>query len=159
MKEYHLRDNEKGIEDPKILNEIILGQKYLTMAMCSGSEPYLATVNYYYDKEEKFFYFHCSPVGKKIDILRSNPVIWGQVVCDLGYVQGKCAHRYRTVQFKGRVEFLSNNDEKLFALEYMMDQLEDSITKERKDRLRERDLNKVAIGKITIDWMGGKQGQ
>jgi nitroimidazol reductase NimA-like FMN-containing flavoprotein (pyridoxamine 5'-phosphate oxidase superfamily) len=159
MKNYHLRDCDKGIEDPGILDAIILGQKYLTMAMCIDSEPYLATVNYYYDKEQRFFYFHCSLVGKKIDFLNSNPVVWGQVICDLGYVQGECAHRYRTVQFKGRVEFLSNNDEKLFALECMMDQLEDSVTKERKEKLRERDLDKVAIGKITIDWIGGKQGQ
>lgn len=127
------------------------------MAMSKNGEPYLSTVNYYYDKPGNFFYFHCSPAGKKTQFLKSNPNVWGQIMEDLGYIQDECDHAYRTVHFKGKVEFLEQRDDKINALVLMMEQLEIKASEERKNRIAKRDLYKVAIGKIIIEGMTGKK--
>ncbi len=47
-------------------------------------DKYLASVSYGFDAAEDCFYFHCAPEGKKIDFLRANPLVWGQVLADDG---------------------------------------------------------------------------
>jgi len=157
LDEYHIRHPHKSIEDEEELDSLILGQKYMTLAMCKDGEPYLATVNYGYDANGKCFYFHCSPVGKKSDFLKANPVVWGQVLDDRGYIQGECDHAFRTVQFKGSVEFLSSIEEKKKALTLMMEQLEDEPDEVKKRLLETSKLEKVAIGKVTVGYMSGKE--
>ena len=156
MEGYHPRQSNKEIMSDIELSELILGQKHLTMALCKDNIPYISTVNYYYDPGGGYFYFHCSPEGKKIDILKENPVVWCQIMEDRGYIHGECDHAYRTVQFKGRVEIVDSKEEKISALTLMMDQLEDGPTDERKEGIRRRDLTKVAIGKIIVEGMSGK---
>ena len=156
MDGYHPRQSRKEITWEDEMTELILGQKHLTMALCKDNMPYISTVNYYYDPAGRFFYFHCSPEGKKIDILKVNPVVWGQVMEDLGYIQGECDHAYRTVQFKGRVEIVGSKKEKISALTLMMDRLENDPADDRKRGIKNRDLAKVAIGKIHIEGMSGK---
>lgn len=157
MVEYHLRQSKKEILDESELTEIILGQKTLTMALCKNNEPYISTVNYYYNPEEKYFYFHCSPRGKKIDYIKSNPLVWGQILEDLGFIEGECDHAYRSVQFKGIVELIEDRKAKIKALTSMKEQIEGVATDEWKDRLNKRDLDEVAIGKIIIQGMSGKK--
>jgi nitroimidazol reductase NimA-like FMN-containing flavoprotein (pyridoxamine 5'-phosphate oxidase superfamily) len=159
MQEYHLRRPEKAIENEDELIEVILGQKHTTIAMCRDNKPYLATVNYYFDSDEKFFYFHCSNKGKKIDYLKANPIVWGQILEDNGYIQNECDHAYRTVQFKGVAEFLKDDEEIINALTKMMEQLEDNPTEERIANIKNRDLTKVAICKIKIEGMSGKKNE
>jgi nitroimidazol reductase NimA-like FMN-containing flavoprotein (pyridoxamine 5'-phosphate oxidase superfamily) len=157
--EYHLRQAHKSIDNQKELDEIILGQKYLTFAMSLDGEPYISTVNYYYDTDNRFFYFHCSPEGKKLKILRESPIIWGQIMEDRGYINGECDHAYTTVQFKGKVVFLTEAADKIEALTKMMEQLEDAPTKERLEGIKNRDMEKVAIGKIIVLGMSGKKNE
>ena len=51
--------------------------------------------------------------GKKLEYMRANPNVWGQVVENRwGYVTGKCDHAYRSVHFAGQVDFLQDEEEK-----------------------------------------------
>ncbi len=103
MDRYHQRRPEQTIEDWAKQLDIIQNGTHLTMAMAVGDEPYLATVNYGFDADANTFYFHCNPKGKKVDFLRQNPVVWGQILDDRGYVDGRCLHGFRTVQFRGTI--------------------------------------------------------
>jgi nitroimidazol reductase NimA-like FMN-containing flavoprotein (pyridoxamine 5'-phosphate oxidase superfamily) len=156
MTSYHLRRSEKAIETDKEMVEVILGQKYMTLAMSKENQPYLVTVNYYFDKESNSVYFHCAKEGKKFDYLNSNPVVWGQVLEDNGYIQGKCDHAYRTVQFRGRAEFIEYIDEKIEILTKMMEQLEDEVTEDRKNNIKNKNIKDTGICKISIEGMSGK---
>ena len=82
MKKYHMRNKDKEISDRDEMIEVIQSQKIVTIALSKDNEPYLVTVNYAYDKGEECFYFHCGYEGKKIDFIKSNPTIWGQVLDD-----------------------------------------------------------------------------
>ncbi|MFB3891181.1 MAG: pyridoxamine 5'-phosphate oxidase family protein [Phycisphaerae bacterium] len=121
---YHPRRMEKEITDLATMLAIIRGQKILTLAMCLDGRPYLVTMDYGFSEAEDCFYFHCALEGKKIDILRANPNVWGQVLEDRGYLVGKCSHAYRTVMFEGVAEMVEDADTKKQALELMIQQLE-----------------------------------
>jgi nitroimidazol reductase NimA-like FMN-containing flavoprotein (pyridoxamine 5'-phosphate oxidase superfamily) len=137
--------------------EVIRRQKFLTLAMASGNDPYLATMNYAYDEHENCFYSHCAPKGKKADYLKANPNVWGQVIEDRGYLQGECDHAYRTVQFKGLAEFLSSEESKRSALEKLIE-AQEKDPEPRKARLaRDRDLGGVGVVKIQVIEMSGKR--
>lgn len=155
---YHLRRAEKAITDPEELLAVIRGQKFLTLALCQDHEPYLVTMNYAYDQEQRCFYFHCARRGKKVDYLRANPTVWGQVLEDRGYLPGQCDHAYRTVQFRGQAEWIENLEEKRHALMLMIDQLEPDPEPVKRAELTQRKLEGVGILKVRVETMSGKQG-
>jgi len=158
MKRYHLRRDDMVMGENEMM-EVIEQQSYLMLALCRDGEPYLATVNYAYDAEHRCFYFHCAAEGKKVDFMKANPVVLGQILDDRGYLSEECDYAYRTVQFRGRVTFLSSREEKMSALLMMLSQLEKHPDEVREKVLTESKLETVAVGKIRIEEMSGKKNE
>lgn len=159
MGTYHLRRSEKQIRSHAELLEIIRGHRFVTLAMCKDNEPYLVTVNYGFDEAEDCFYFHCAAQGKKIDYLRANPIVWGQVLEDRGYLAGECDHAFRTVQFRGRAEFVADPQERLRALRLLVDQLEpDPEAVWRRMQQHTAGFQGVCVVRVRVLEMTGKQG-
>ncbi len=156
MHTYHLRRSEKAITAPTEMWAIIAGQKYVTLALCKDNVPYLATVNYSYDQAAGCLYFHCAGEGKKMDYLQANPVVWGQIVEDSGYLDGKCDHAFRTVQFEGRVTFVEDVEEKRRVLSLMIDRLESDPEAVKARLVTAKAVERVMIGKVHIETMTGK---
>lgn len=127
--------------------------------MSVNDEPYLATLSHGFDEENYCIYFHCAQEGKKIDILKKNNIVWGQALDDEGYVEGACDHLYATAEFRGRVIFLKEKEEKRHALEVMIHALEPNPTKVIKEQITESSLKRVNIGKIEIEYMSGKKAK
>jgi len=157
MPEYHMRRADKAMKGEAEMLELVRSQRLLTLAMCADGEPYLVTVDYGFDEGARTFYFHCAREGKKLDILRANPVVWGQVVEDLGYVDGECEHAYRSVHFRGRAEVLADEGAKRDALRLMMRQLESDVSEERWAEFEGKALDKVAVVAIRVETMTGKR--
>jgi len=158
METYHLRRKEKGMSSQAEMDETLASQKFMTIAMCRDGEPYLVSLNYSYEPAGRIFHFHCAAVGKKVDFLRANPRVWGQVVDDQGYINGECDHAYRSVMFSGRVEFVENIEEKRKALYEMVRHAEGAIDEQRMAFVEENRLAKVAVGRIAVVEMTGKKG-
>jgi len=157
MSEYHLRRADLAIQEREELMQILRNGAHMTLALSKDDEPYLVTVNYSLDEARNFVYFHCASQGKKVEMLRSNPRVWGQVLEDHGYVQGECNHSYATVQFSGKAEFVSDLGEKRRALELMIDRLEKASAESvKKDSLTKDKLENVLICRIRIEGMSGK---
>ncbi len=159
MSSYHLRRAEKAITDEAELFAIIRGQQYVTLALCRENEPYLVTLNYGFDAEARCLYFHCATEGKKMDFLRANPVVWGQILEDNGYLPGQCTHAFRCVEFRGSVAFLETNTEKRLALTVMIEQLEPDPEPVKARTLTEQRVAGVTIGRIQIETLTGKQNE
>jgi nitroimidazol reductase NimA-like FMN-containing flavoprotein (pyridoxamine 5'-phosphate oxidase superfamily) len=156
-----IRRKEKAITDKAEIKYILTSVKYVTLAITNGTDPYLVTISHGYDCVKNVIFFHCASQGKKIDYLKINNKVWGQALVDHGYTNGECNHHYSTVQFSGKVEFLSDFEEKKQALNLMVDQLEDQETLRdsvKKDQLKNTAIQKVNIGKITITGLSGKRG-
>lgn len=158
MKTWHTRHPDKAITDPAEIARIVAGQKFLTLALCAENRPYLVTLSHAYDAERKCFYFHCSPTGRKLDLVRANPQVYGQVLEDGGYVAGECEHRYRTAQFEGRAEVVVDPDEKLHALRLLIERLEPAPEPVKARSLKPERLNGVAVLRVTVTGWSGKKG-
>ena len=154
---YHLRRQDKALENEAAIDEILLTQRFVTVAMCSGGEPYLVTLTHGYDPAQSCIFFHCAGEGKKIDILKTNPKVWGVAVEDLGYLDGKCDHAYRSVMFSGRVTFLKTGDDKRKALEVMIRRQESDPESVLERLISPGRLDEVCIGRIDIEQVCGKQ--
>lgn len=153
----HLRRKEKAITDPNEMISILKEAEYVTIAMCSGDEPYLVTLSHAYDESQGCIYFHCAKEGRKIEILRSNSQIWGQALIDGGYMQGSCDHLFKTTQFSGKVTFIKDPKEKEQALRLMTHKLDKNPEKVIAKLMTAKSLASVMIGRIDISFMTGKK--
>ncbi len=154
---FHPRRSDREIKNAEEMDAIIRSQKFMTIAMCSGNEPYLVTLSFGYDKEHNCLYFHCATDGKKLAILKKNPAVWGQIVQDRGYLEGECSHAYSSVEFRGVVTILDDIDEKRRALLLMIDQLDTDPAPVRERLVIGKDLGKVVVGRIDIKAISGKK--
>lgn len=154
-----IRRKEKEIQSREEMIAIIESAKYVTVAMSINDEPYLATLSHGFDRGKNCIYFHCAQEGRKIDILKMNNVVWGQALEDHGYADGSCDHLYATTQFKGRVVFITDSEEKMHALSVMIHQLESDPQKVTDEQITEKSVERVNIGRIDIEYMSGKKAK
>jgi len=151
-----IRRKEKTITNQDEIKEILLNKKYVTLALAKDNIPYIVTLSNGYDMIKNCIYFHCAKEGKKIDYLNSNNIVWGEAIQDLGYQEGECNHHFKTAQFKGKVSFVTDLNEKKQALTLMINQLENSPKVVIEKQLKESAIKKVTIGRIDIDFLSGK---
>ncbi|MCJ7724132.1 MAG: hypothetical protein MUP03_08365, partial [Anaerolineales bacterium] len=88
-----------------------------------------------------------------------NPEVWGQIIEDAGYQDGKCDHAFRTVQFHGAVTFLEDGEEKERALRMMIEQLEPDPAVVIRQQINPKAIQRVSIGKVTVEGMSGKSNK
>ncbi|UJG41386.1 MAG: pyridoxamine 5'-phosphate oxidase family protein [Candidatus Heimdallarchaeum aukensis] len=153
-----IRRKEKAIDEEeqlRILNRAL----YVTIAMCNNNIPYLVTLNFVLDNDQKCIYFHCAKKGKKIEILEKNNLIWGEAMLDFGYLEGECDHNYASVHFQSNVTFIEEFEEKKKALELLIEKFEKEPEKKNKEYLTEKSIINVKIGKINISYMSGKKNK
>lgn len=154
-----IRRKEKAIESKEEMIAILENSKYITIAMCHDNVPYLVTLSHGFDKEKNCIYFHCAREGKKVDILASNNVVWGQAIEDHGYAKGSCDHLFATTQFKGQVSFIEDVNEKEHALRIMINSLEPNPQAVINEQITEKSVQRVHIGRIDIEYMSGKKAK
>ncbi len=154
-----IRRKEKAITDINLMKKILQISEHVTIAMCKENEPYLVTLSHGYDSEQHCLYFHCAKEGKKIEFLEENNIVWGQALIDKGYIQGSCDHLYATVQFRGKVVFLTDFEEKKQALVNMIKKLDENPKEIMEKQLSEKSINRINIGRIDIEYMSGKEAK
>jgi nitroimidazol reductase NimA-like FMN-containing flavoprotein (pyridoxamine 5'-phosphate oxidase superfamily) len=155
---YHVRRRDKEITDVEVLKKILKTAKYVTLALSKDNNPYLVSLSYGYDEKENCIYFHCASIGKKLDYLRANNIVWGQAILDFGYVDGRCNHLYASVHFQGKVTFIEKPEEKLLALKCIMKHL-DQNPERLIAKIDEKMLKETTVGRIDLDYMSGKKSK
>jgi len=156
---YHLKRIERDMPDRADQLSVLRGQRYLSLAMAQGDQPYLVSLNYGYDERDHCFYVHSAPEGRKLEFMRANPRVWGQVIEDLGYVSGQCSHAYRSVMFEAHVDFIEDVTQKRRALAIMIDHADPDPEPLKQKLIETSDLEHVVVLRLSVRWMGGKQGQ
>jgi len=141
--------------------EVIRSQKYLTLAMCDENQPYQAALNYAFSEADNCFFVHCADEGRKLGILRANPRVWGMIVHDRGPVAGKdggsCTHSYRSVMFQGTASFVHAHEDKLRALDMLIDQIAVDGSAAKQRMRSSPSLAKLVILRIGIEALSGKE--
>jgi nitroimidazol reductase NimA-like FMN-containing flavoprotein (pyridoxamine 5'-phosphate oxidase superfamily) len=154
---FHVRRKEREITDPDEMRQVLKATKYVTIALCKENEPYLVALSHGYDLDKNCLYFHCAPEGKKLIYATANPQVWGQAVLDYG-VTDECDYAYTSVHFSGKLSFITDLEEKNYALETLVRQ-SSNTPEEKLARVKPEKLVKTMMGRIDITYMSGKKHQ
>ena len=158
---YHMNKAEREITDRSAMEAILREGRYAIIALCRDAEPYIVSLSYGYDAGRNALYFHSAAKGLKLDFLASNGAACATVIADGGYVVDQCAHRYRSVVLRGRMQVVGSPEERIHGLETLAEQLETDVAarKEKISRLGGEKWRSMAILRLDIAEMTGKSGQ
>jgi nitroimidazol reductase NimA-like FMN-containing flavoprotein (pyridoxamine 5'-phosphate oxidase superfamily) len=146
----------RTISDKKEIGEIIRQCQWchLGMADTDGS-PYVLPMNFGF--RDDVIYLHGAQHGKKIEILKRNPRVCIQFSTghELRYQSEQVAcswsMRYRSVICYGTVQFLSDPDEKVKALDIIMSQYAD-----RDFRYNDPSIREVNVFFVKVERFEGR---
>jgi uncharacterized protein len=117
----------RAVSDKKELVDIIQRCQYCHLAMVDlQGNPYVIPMNFGF--KDDVIYFHGAQHGKKIDILKHNPVVCVNFSTDhvLRYqnetVACSWSMKYRSVLCHGKAEFIDDPEEKRDILQIVMSQ-------------------------------------
>jgi nitroimidazol reductase NimA-like FMN-containing flavoprotein (pyridoxamine 5'-phosphate oxidase superfamily) len=150
-----VRRKEKALENPKDLEAILSQSTVCYLALKTKGAPYILPMSYGY--HAGVLYFHCAPVGHKIDLLRREPEVGfhisegvrvreGNVPCQFGVA-------YRSIIGTGRVSFLEERENKQKALKILMRQ----HTGEEEHTFLSEAVDATSVFVLHIQEMSGKQ--
>jgi len=150
-----MRKANQEITDPTIINEILSGSTICRLGISDKEVPYVLPFNYGYF--ENHIYIHCATEGKKINLLRSNPDVCFEIEYENGLVKSTKACSwstiYRSVVGYGRVEIVTDTEQKRKGLEIIMAQHGGKGYTE----FEAKQVDAVHILKLRIDTLTAKQ--
>lgn len=145
---------DRGIEDLKKIEEILLKSRVLRLALCNNNHPYVVPMNFGY--KENHIYIHSSKKGMKIDLLKKNNNVAFEVDFDheLVIADKACGFsmKYESVIGFGKAFFVEDQKEKKEAFDIIMSH----YSKDNFDYEME-EIENVCIIRIDIDSMTGKK--
>ena len=150
-----MRRKDKEIRDKDIIEQLLSGSDICRIAMTDGDRPYIVPLNYGYAGNA--LYFHSASVGKKIDILKQN----SQVCFEIEYyneiirdeVPCEWTAKYRSLIGYGRIEFITDFEEKKKGLDVIMTH----YGKTGANTYKDNHVENIIILKLNIEEISGKQ--
>jgi len=150
-----MRKANQEITDKSILEEILTDTKICRLAMIDNGLPYILPFNFGYS--ENCIYIHSAPAGKKIDLLRENPLVCFEVEQKAEIIEDEIACKwstlYRSVVGYGNVEIASDFEEKKRGLEIIMAR----HGFKGKMEFDTKEIECIVVLKLSISTMTGKQ--
>jgi nitroimidazol reductase NimA-like FMN-containing flavoprotein (pyridoxamine 5'-phosphate oxidase superfamily) len=149
-----MRRTERKIEDPKIINKILSESIICRVGLFDEEYPYVIPLNYGY--KNNALYIHCATGGKKIDLIRKNnkacfeiedsyKILEDEVSC-------KWTTKYRSVIGNGKIEIISDFEEKKKGLDVIMTQ-----HGKKENTYHKKLVDRILILKLNIKDVTGKQ--
>ncbi len=157
---YHMNLQDRQITEKEEISDILRNGKYAAIALCKNNKPYIVTLSYGYDEAQNTFYLHTAHKGLKLEIISQNPYVCAMVINDLGYIEGKCSHAYRSVVIYGKMAVVEGLAEKKHGFEVLFAHLNESP-----DRYKQRGLkddvgyDRAVMLRLDIKEMTGKAGR
>lgn len=150
-----MRKTNQEITDKSVLDEILTNSKICRLGMIDNGLPYVLPFNFGY--HENCIYIHSAPEGKKIDILKKNPLVCFEVEQQADIVEDEIACKwstlYRSVVGYGNVQLVTEFEAKKRGLEIIMTQ----HGYKGKMEFETKEVEFIVILKLQIESMTGKQ--
>ena len=115
--------------------------------------PYTVPVNYVFDSGK--IYFHSAVSGHKLDAIQKNNKVSFCVIKTDEVIPEKYTTHYRSAIVFGRARILSEDSEKRYALECLVEKYSPAYIKEGQSEI-EQDWNRVCVAEVAIEHMTGK---
>ncbi len=149
-----MRRKDKEIKDIKEIESIINKSNVCRIALSENNSPYIIPVCFGY--KENYLYFHSANAGKKIDIIKKNKNICFEFddYCGLLLSENPCDWdiKYSSVIGSGKGLFIHDFDEKIKALNIIIEHYSDSSYEFKK-----KTVDAVTIIKVEIENITGKR--
>jgi nitroimidazol reductase NimA-like FMN-containing flavoprotein (pyridoxamine 5'-phosphate oxidase superfamily) len=142
----------------KDIDEIINTAKLCYMSMVDGDTPYVLPFNFGYT--DNAIWLHSGSTGRKHDILKKNPKVClamsnenelhyydEHVACSYSY-------KFKSVIIEGKVEYVTDYDEKIKALDIIMGNYTDQQFKYNRPAVENVVVFKIPIEKISAKRRG-----
>lgn len=156
-----MRRKDREVSDLVELEEIIRRCDVCRLGLAQNNVPYVVPLNFGYElvNGRLTLYFHCAKKGKKLDILKQNPLACFEMDCghllQTGAAACDCTMRYESVVGTGTVEELQNTEEKKLALTKIMEQYSGKGEYEYSEQM----LAMVSVLKLTAAEFSGKRSR
>jgi nitroimidazol reductase NimA-like FMN-containing flavoprotein (pyridoxamine 5'-phosphate oxidase superfamily) len=149
--------NKKLIQDPQQIETILAKAKFIRLALSDPetSNPYLVPLSFGY--KDNAIYLHCSPKGKKIDIIRKNNKVCfeADIETEVITADDPCKYnvRYRSVIGHGQAHFVEDYDQKVEGLTVLSEHYGEKGPFE----FEAWKVNRLCVIRIEIEKMTGKE--
>jgi RimJ/RimL family protein N-acetyltransferase/nitroimidazol reductase NimA-like FMN-containing flavoprotein (pyridoxamine 5'-phosphate oxidase superfamily) len=150
-----MRKVNQEITETSTIREILKSSKICRIGMIDNGLPYVLPFNYGYDDNQ--IYIHCAQKGKKLDLIKENPIVCFEIeqIADIVKNEKACkwVTTYRSIVGYGKIEMLTDFALKKKGLEIIMahNGASDLIDFEPKH------VDSVLILKLKIDSLTAKQ--
>jgi nitroimidazol reductase NimA-like FMN-containing flavoprotein (pyridoxamine 5'-phosphate oxidase superfamily) len=142
-----LLSNVETIEILKACTSGVLG--------VTGDDDYPYTVPLSYVYKDRKLFFHCANEGHKIDGIKKNDKVTFCVIEKDEVIQSKFTTHFRSVIVFGRARILTEDSERQYALESLVEKYSPDYIEEGKREI-EGDWNRVCVVEVKIEHMTGK---
>lgn len=152
-----MRRAEKEITNRREIDEILSKATVCRIGFYDQQTPYIVPMNFGYN--DNCLYLHSAPQGKKIDLLKSNPLVCFEVEQNIEIINTgipcQWSMSYSSVIGYGTANIISDTKQKQEALQILIDHYSPGSSYV----FPEKKLNEVTIIKIKITQMTGKKSQ
>lgn len=149
-----MRRTDREITDFKEMLSIVDACDVVRIGLCDGPLPYIVPLNFGYECSDGrlIFYFHGAFEGRKMSLIKANggfasfemdtdhELLSGEAACSYTY-------RYHSVMGEGRIELLSDPDEKKEGLRVILKHYTDI----EELPMNEQIVSRTCIMKMTIE--------
>jgi len=153
------------IKDKNIINDVLSNVEYGTLALCKDNIPYCVPVNFSHIGD--IIYFHGSQNSKKAEIISQNSSCSFSVVKPYSMIQSyfsskeglacPATHFFKSVHIQGNIEIVTGYDEKVQALESLMQKLQkEGAYRPMSDEIYQKTMNITQVFKIIPTEIRGK---
>ncbi|HUT66271.1 MAG TPA: pyridoxamine 5'-phosphate oxidase family protein [Spirochaetota bacterium] len=153
-----MRRKEREIKDLQEIEDIIEKSDVCRIALSDNDVPYIVTMNFGFRKgANPCLFFHCAKEGKKIDMIKCNNLACFQF--DIDHALGKtevrcnCGMKYRSVVGTGKISFVTEREQKIEALGYLMHHYVGGHS----HQFEEKNLEGTTVLRLDIDEISGKK--
>lgn len=152
-----MRRNDKRVESRDWIDKLIINSEVCRIAYANDNMPYITPVSFGYDGKNLFV--HTAEEGKKIEFLKNNNYICFEFDADVKTITDENVACKWTAAFKsaigyGRMIKLDSFQEKAYAINEIMKHYSGKSWD-----FDEKSLKKVALWKIEIEELSGKQSE
>lgn len=135
--------------------ELIKCAEYGVLSMTDEhGEAYGVPVNFVWNGDS-VAYIHCAPVGKKLRAMELHPTVSLCVVGRTCVQPEKFTTSYESVVLKGRAQVVTNEEERLHALEMLIDRFSPEYKSEGM-KAAAKSMKRVAVVRIDFYQYSGK---
>lgn len=109
--------------DSSYITYILHDAHYGVLSLVDSGQPYAVPLSFVHDSSGSAdkIYFHCALEGRKLDVISRSPQAHFTAVSDAVVLPEKFGTLYKSVMATGKVSVISDENERIHALELLID--------------------------------------